>query len=111
MINPRIKNFFHNVILSEAKNLGSIKWLSPNSFAMLWMAIILTFLLPSCITEDVPDNTPRGNFEALWHIIDTKYCFHEYKHQEYGLDWDEVYQRYINRLTDHMTDKQLFQVL
>jgi hypothetical protein len=111
MINPTIKNFFHNVILSEAKNLGSIKWLSPNSFAMLWMAIILTFLLPSCITEDVPDNTPRGNFEALWQIIDTKYCFHEYKHQEYGLDWDEVYQRYSNRLTDHMTDKQLFQVL
>ena len=79
--------------------------------ATLWMTIILTFSLNSCITEDVPDNTPHGNFEALWNIIDTKYCFLDYKHEEYGLNWDEVYQRYSNRLTDDMTPKQLFQVL
>ena len=76
------------------------------------LIIILAFFLPtSCITESIPDNTPRGNFEALWEIIDTKYCFHDYKKQEYGLDWNEVYSRYSNRLTDNMTDKQLFQVL
>ena len=76
------------------------------------ITIILAFLLlPSCITEDIPDNTPQGNFEALWNIIDTKYCFLDYKKKEYGLDWDEVYRRYSNRLTDDMTNKELFQVL
>ncbi len=35
-------------------------------------------------------NTPEGNFEALWHIIDTKYCFVEEK----GIDWDFVYEAY-----------------
>ena len=78
-----------------------------NLFAILSLAILLT----SCITEDVPDNTPKGNFEALWNIIDTQYCFLDYKHEEYGLDWDEVYRRYQNRLTDDMTKKELFQVL
>ena len=73
--------------------------------------ILSLLFLSSCITEDVPDNSPRGNFEALWRIIDTKYCFLDYKHEEYGLDWDEVYQRYHHRLTDDMTNKQLFQVL
>ena len=29
----------------------------------------------------------KGNFEALWHIIDEQYCFLDYKAEEYGLDW------------------------
>ena len=72
--------------------------------------LILPFF-STCITEDVPDNTPEGNFEALWKIIDTQYCFHDYKHQEYGLDWDEVYRTYKNRITPEMNNKNLFQVL
>ena len=85
--------------------------LSLRSFDTLWMTILAFLFLPSCITEDIPENNPRGNFEALWKIIDTKYCFLDYKNKEYGLDWDEVYRRYSNRLTDNMTQKQLFQVL
>ena len=96
---------------SEVKNLENIhSFVSSRSFATLWMTIIILFL-PSCITEEVPDNTPQGNFEALWKIIDTKYCFLDYKNKEYGLDWNEIHRRYQNRLTDDMTNKQLFQVL
>ena len=76
--------------------------------------ILILGLLPffsTCITEDVPDNTPEGNFEALWRIIDTQYCFLDYKHQEYGLDWDKAYREYKNRLTPEMNNKDLFQVL
>jgi len=36
--------------------------------------------------EAVDDNTPLGNFEALWRIIDEKYCFLDEK----GIDWDSV---------------------
>lgn len=80
------------------------------------MKRIFLYIIPllfgaSCITEDIADNTPQGNFEALWSIIDTKYCFLDYKHEEYGLDWDEVHHRYSNRLTDDMSKKELFQVL
>ena len=100
-----------SVIQNETKNPGNIKWIQPRFFAMLWMTIATTFLLSSCITEDIPDNTPQGNFEALWNIIDTKYCFLDYKHEEYGLDWEEVHQRYQKRLTSDMSNKELFQVL
>ena len=108
-----------SVIQSEAKNLGNIHFMFPRFFTTLrsvlndkmLLLLTLTFFLPSCITEDIPENNPKGNFEALWHIIDTKYCFLDYKNKEYGLDWDEVYHRYKKRLTDDMTNKQLFQVL
>lgn len=77
-------------------------------FILLWA---ITALFGSCITEDVPNNTPQGNFEALWDIIDTQYCFLDYKNKEYGLDWDAVYREYKVKLTPDMSNKDLFQVL
>ena len=67
--------------------------------------------LTSCITEDVPDNTRRGNFEALWSTLDRRYCFFDYKNEAYGLDWNEVYDRYSPAINEQMTDRQLFEVL
>lgn len=74
----------------------------------LWF---LFLLVCSCITEEVPDNTPQGNFEALWNIIDTQYCFLDYKNKEYGLDWNAIYREYSKKLTPDMSNKELFQVL
>ncbi len=38
------------------------------------------------------ENTPVGNIEALWQIIDEKYCFIEEK----GVDWDDVREQYVD---------------
>lgn len=54
---------------------------------------------------------PRGNFEALWKIINEHYCFFDYKNSEYGLDWNEVYARYSRQIDGSMTSTQLFEVL
>jgi C-terminal processing protease CtpA/Prc len=67
--------------------------------------------LSACVTEQEYDNTPEGNFEALWQIIDEHYCFLDYKQAEYGLDWDAIHTTYANRITPEMTSKQLFDVL
>lgn len=67
--------------------------------------------LTSCIDEDEYPDTPAGNFEALWQIIDENYCFFDYKQHEYGLDWQAVYNKYKVRVNDHMTEVQLFEVL
>ena len=67
--------------------------------------------LTSCVDEEEYANTPRGNFEALWRIMDEHYCFFDYKQKEYGLDWDEVRLRYASRIDDTMSDDQLFEVL
>lgn len=73
--------------------------------------LLFVFGCVSCVTEDEYDDDPEGNFEALWNILDQKYCFFEYKNQEYGLDWDEVYTEYKQRISSTMNDEQLFEVL
>ena len=79
--------------------------------ARLIAAPLFMMLLASCVDEDEHPNTPQGNFEALWKIMDERYCFFDYKSHEYGLDWNEVYNKYKVRVTSTMTDAQLQEVL
>ena len=72
---------------------------------------IATMLMVACVDEAEYSDTPTGNFEALWKIMDEHYCFFDYKQQEYGLDWQEVYNKYKVRVSDKMTEVQLFEVL
>ena len=68
-------------------------------------------LLGACVDVEQYDDNPRGNFEALWRIIDEHYCFFDYKQQEYGLDWHAVYNKYAPQFDDQMTEEQTFEVL
>ena len=71
---------------------------------------IFSFSLVSCVNEEEFSDTPRGNFESLWRIIDEHYCFFEYKNKQYGLDWNEVYSRYNKQISDGMSKYQQFEV-
>ena len=53
---------------------------------LLTSYLFLLTSLTSCVDEEEFANTPQGNFEALWKIIDEHYCFFDYKQHEYGLD-------------------------
>lgn len=53
------------------------------------------------------DNNPRGNFEALWNIIDKNYCFFEYKE----IDWNNVYNEYSTRITSEISSESLFKLM
>ena len=77
----------------------------------LFFLSLLAGLLSSCITEDEANNTPTGNFETCWKLIDEHYCFFDYKNKEYGLDWAAVRERYRQGVTDNMRSEQLFEVL
>ena len=48
---------------------------------------LLAIFAVSCVDVTEHDDSPQGNFEALWQIIDEHYCFFDYKQQAYGLDW------------------------
>ena len=72
---------------------------------------IAAMFMVACVDEAEHDNTPSGNFEALWQIMDEHYCFFDYKQHEYGLDWQEVYNKYKVRVSDKMNTQQLFEVL
>ncbi len=80
-------------------------------YLKLLLMLPLLALTTSCITQEVEDNTPRGNFEALWRSLDEHYCFFPYKQAAYGLDWNEVRSRYLPAVSEKLTNRQLFEVL
>lgn len=68
--------------------------------------LLLTYSLSAC--HDIPEytNDCRGNFEALWTVIDEHYCFFSEK----NVDWNEVHERYSSRIDNNMTQEELFAV-
>ena len=42
---------------------------------------LLALVATSCVDITEYEDTPQGNFEALWRIIDEHYCFLDYKQQ------------------------------
>ena len=76
-----------------------------------FLVFFLSLAFVSCVDEEEFDDTPTGNFEALWKIIDERYCFFDYKGEEYGLDWNAVHAKYRARVNDRMSDDQLFEVM
>lgn len=73
---------------------------------IIYIIMALTCLC-GCIDEEEFANSPRGNMEALWRIMDEHYCFFEYK----NVDWNEVYHRYAKQMEDGMSEYQQFEVL
>lgn len=72
---------------------------------------IMPFIISGCIEEDEFSNSPVGNFEALWDIVDRKYCFFEQAEQNFGLDWQQIYNEYRPRALACENNSQLFDVL
>lgn len=80
------------------------------------VALVLMLLPTGCTwTGENPDreyaNTPKGNYMALWTIMDEHYCFFDLKKEELGVDWDEVKAKYAKSISDDMSDRSLFEVL
>lgn len=69
-------------------------------------ALALSLGLASCHKIEEHANDPRGNFEALWSILDEHYCFFKEK----GVDWGQVHEKYARRIGNEMTSDELFVV-
>lgn len=69
----------------------------------------LLVLLSACTHEPEWNysNTKRGNIEALWNIIDKKYCFVEEK----GVNWDSVLPEYLERVDSVNSYMGLFDLM
>ena len=77
---------------------------------LLLLALVLG--LCSCQRGDSEyDETPQGNLDALWTIIDQRYCFLDYKEAELGISWNDIHAKYSARLNPKMSRSQLFEVL
>lgn len=77
----------------------------------IYIAYLLPLILTSCVDVDEYDNTASDNMEALWKIMDERYCFFNEKKQRLGVDWDDVHARYAANVDDRMSRTQLFEFL
>lgn len=66
----------------------------------------MSLCLQSCHETPDYDNTLYGNFDALWEIVDTHYCFFEEK----NIDWVKVGERYRSQIENTTTVLDLFQI-
>lgn len=76
------------------------------------VAAMLALAMTACQKGDSEyDDTPQGNLDALWTIIDERYCFLSYKEQQLGFKWSEIHAKYSGKLNPQMSRVQLFEVL
>ena len=79
---------------------------------LLLLLVPCSLLLSSCQRgESDYDNTPQGNLDALWTLIDQRYCFLTYKEQQLGIRWSDLHAKYSAKLNPKMSRVQLFEVL
>lgn len=80
-----------------------------------WRGVLLCsciLSLFSCQQADYSyDETPQGNLDALWTLIDERYCFLSYKEEQLGFKWSELHAKYSAKLNPKMSRVQLFEVL
>lgn len=72
---------------------------------------LTTLLLTSCIGEEQYEDSRIGIFESLWKIMDNRYCFFDVAKENYGLNWNEVHDRYALLVDTCTSDASLFDVL
>lgn len=75
-------------------------------FTWLLLLAATPFLITSCAGEDEFPDDLTGNFDALWNLIDSRYCYFAEK----NIDWDEVYSRYRPLAGEATSDIELFSI-
>ena len=75
-----------------------------------YLTIACAALLWGCVEEDAFNNSPQGNFDALWSLIDERYCFFSHGREKFGLDWDAVRQKYSEEVKKANNGSELFNI-
>ncbi|MDE5674786.1 MAG: hypothetical protein K2I44_05530 [Muribaculaceae bacterium] len=68
------------------------------------VALMISGFLTSCHSEPEYKDDIYGNFDALWDIVDKRYCFFEEK----NIDWKEIGDSYRAQITPETTSTELF---
>ncbi|MFZ4724563.1 MAG: S41 family peptidase [Paludibacter sp.] len=70
--------------------------------------LLFVFILPSCMDEELQQpNTNKGNFDALWKIIDNQYCYLDYK----NINWDSIHTVYNLKVNDSINEYAFFDLM
>ena len=77
----------------------------------LYLIAAVCCLLGCQKSDYVYDESPQANLDALWELIDQRYCFLTYKEKELDINWQQIHAKYSSKLNDKMSRVQLFEVL
>lgn len=72
--------------------------------------LVAGLLVSSCerlFMDETPEATPKEIFEQTWRFADEEYSFFDFK----DVNWDDVYTDFEPRITNDMTDEELFDEL
>ena len=73
----------------------------------LYIVILFVAILNGCVHEPQFSDTPKGNYDACWKILDEHYCFFDYK----NIDWKAVYDKYLPEVGPDIKQDSLFRIL
>lgn len=75
---------------------------------ILLISVAVAFALTWSGCHRLPhfENDPEGNFDALWSILDSHYCYFGEK----GIDWDSVYSVYRPKVSPETGPVELFSI-
>ncbi len=75
-----------------------------NRNILITLSIILLFSCERNEVQEQYDPNPQTNFDALWNILDTRYCYFDAK----DIDWDDVQTHYNEQIPEVEDVFQLF---
>lgn len=78
-----------------------------NRYIHYLVGLLTLFVVFTACEETTFENNAKGNFDALWTIIDQNYCFLDYKE----INWDEIYYKYHSRISNNMSKDALFTLM
>ncbi|MEM6348061.1 MAG: S41 family peptidase [Bacteroidota bacterium] len=76
----------------------------------LYIILLSSLLFASCeqlLLKEDASNTPTAIFEEAWEFADQEYSFFAYK----NVDWDAVKAEFQPKVSDDMSEEELFEVL
>ena len=94
-------------------DFGKVKRVTEDSLVIKhgiddWRFLRIDKLPELCSTTDEASNAnPIYNFETFWHTFKEHYCSFELKE----IDWEEMYQAYLAKITEETSDLELYLIL
>lgn len=77
---------------------------SDHKFHLALLSALLLSLSTGCHDEPEYTNTVNGNFDALWTLIDERYCYLDEK----NIDWNAIGEKYRKEFKKEMTYDEFF---
>ena len=78
-----------------------------NRLVIYLLSLVLFTSCEKVLLEKEVSNDPLTNFDHMWHTVNEKYSFFEYK----NINWNEVHDLYKPQVNNSMNDIELFTVL